>query len=240
MATATTPCSGTRASACSIALTTSHGPGSRRPSQHTAPPRSEITAGSPWGHAAGIERREVGGGERQAMSGVAEQVALDQDLGDRTCLVGIETGMLKQRRREPEQLAHRIGRRQTTAAHLVFPSLGNSASDVPRKFTTGQPGSRGRCGAAALPARRKPGSSGGPADQSGAGMAAESGRPRRGRAVMRKGAMLFVITAFDRPGALELRMQVRSAHLDYLRASRHESKWAGRCSMTKSSRSAAC
>jgi uncharacterized protein YciI len=29
--------------------------------------------------------------------------------------------------------------------------------------------------------------------------------------------MLFVITAFDRPGALELRMQVRPAHLDYLK-----------------------
>ena len=30
--------------------------------------------------------------------------------------------------------------------------------------------------------------------------------------------MLFVITAFDRPGALELRMQVRSAHLAYLKS----------------------
>ena len=28
--------------------------------------------------------------------------------------------------------------------------------------------------------------------------------------------MLFVITAFDRPGALELRMKVRPAHLEYL------------------------
>jgi uncharacterized protein len=28
--------------------------------------------------------------------------------------------------------------------------------------------------------------------------------------------MLFVLTAFDRPGALELRLQVRPAHLDYL------------------------
>ena len=28
--------------------------------------------------------------------------------------------------------------------------------------------------------------------------------------------MLFVITAFDRPGALGLRLQVRPAHLDYL------------------------
>jgi uncharacterized protein YciI len=28
--------------------------------------------------------------------------------------------------------------------------------------------------------------------------------------------MLFVITAFDRPGALELRMKVRPAHLAYL------------------------
>jgi uncharacterized protein len=28
--------------------------------------------------------------------------------------------------------------------------------------------------------------------------------------------MLFVITAFDRPGALDLRMQVRPAHLEYL------------------------
>ena len=28
--------------------------------------------------------------------------------------------------------------------------------------------------------------------------------------------MLFVITAFDRPGALELRMKVRPAHLRYL------------------------
>ena len=28
--------------------------------------------------------------------------------------------------------------------------------------------------------------------------------------------MLFVITAFDKPGALELRMQVRPAHLEYL------------------------
>ena len=30
--------------------------------------------------------------------------------------------------------------------------------------------------------------------------------------------MLFVITAFDRPGALERRMQVRPAHLDYLKS----------------------
>jgi uncharacterized protein YciI len=28
--------------------------------------------------------------------------------------------------------------------------------------------------------------------------------------------MLFVITAFDRPGALELRLKVRPAHLEYL------------------------
>lgn len=28
--------------------------------------------------------------------------------------------------------------------------------------------------------------------------------------------MLFVITAFDRPGALELRLKVRPAHLSYL------------------------
>ena len=28
--------------------------------------------------------------------------------------------------------------------------------------------------------------------------------------------MLFVITAFDKPGALELRMQVRPVHLEYL------------------------
>jgi hypothetical protein len=35
------------------------------------------------GHAAGIERGKIGRGERQAVSGVAEQVALDQDLGDR-------------------------------------------------------------------------------------------------------------------------------------------------------------
>ena len=30
--------------------------------------------------------------------------------------------------------------------------------------------------------------------------------------------MLFVITAFDRPGALESRLQVRPAHLDYLKS----------------------
>ena len=30
--------------------------------------------------------------------------------------------------------------------------------------------------------------------------------------------MLFVITAFDRPGALERRSQVRPAHLDYLKS----------------------
>lgn len=29
--------------------------------------------------------------------------------------------------------------------------------------------------------------------------------------------MLFVITAFDRPGALERRLQIRPAHLDYLK-----------------------
>jgi uncharacterized protein YciI len=29
--------------------------------------------------------------------------------------------------------------------------------------------------------------------------------------------MLFVITGFDRPGALELRLQVRPAHLEYLK-----------------------
>jgi uncharacterized protein YciI len=46
----------------------------------------------------------------------------------------------------------------------------------------------------------------------------QAARPRRDRAVMRKGAMLFVITGFDRPGALELRLQVRPAHLDYLKS----------------------
>lgn len=30
--------------------------------------------------------------------------------------------------------------------------------------------------------------------------------------------MLFVITALDRPGSLERRLQVRPAHLDYLRS----------------------
>jgi uncharacterized protein YciI len=36
--------------------------------------------------------------------------------------------------------------------------------------------------------------------------------PQRGRDLM-----LFVITAFDRPGALERRLQVRPAHLAYLK-----------------------
>ena len=29
--------------------------------------------------------------------------------------------------------------------------------------------------------------------------------------------MLFVVSAFDRPGALELRLQTRPAHIDYLK-----------------------
>ena len=53
--------------------------------------------------------------------------------------------------------------------------------------------------------------------------------------------MLFVITAFDRPGALELRMQVRSAHLAYLEEPGDPNpKWAGRCSTSTISRWAAC
>jgi uncharacterized protein len=39
--------------------------------------------------------------------------------------------------------------------------------------------------------------------------------------------MLFVITAFDRPGALELRMQIRPAHLDYLKSQRARIKLGG-------------
>jgi uncharacterized protein len=39
--------------------------------------------------------------------------------------------------------------------------------------------------------------------------------------------MLFVITAFDRPGALELRMQVRPAHLDYLKSQSARIKLGG-------------
>ncbi len=83
IATAAMPCSATRASAASIARTTSHGPGSRRPSQHSAPPRSESTSGAP----ARVmlprgERLEIGRGERQPVGGVAEQIALDQDLRD--------------------------------------------------------------------------------------------------------------------------------------------------------------
>ena len=216
IATAAIPCSGTRSSACSIALTTSQGPG-----QSSAVPAQGATAVGDdgrialSGHAAGIERRKIGGGERKAMSGVAEQVALDQDLGDRTCLVWIETGAPKQRRREREQLARPIGRHRVTGAHLAFPSLGNSASDVPRKFAGGQPGNRWARGAAAC-LRRNVASR---RDRRRAGHTpAESGRPRRGRAVTRKGAMLFVITAFDRPGALERRMQVRPAHLEYLKS----------------------
>ena len=40
--------------------------------------------------------------------------------------------------------------------------------------------------------------------------------------------MLFVITAFDRPGALELRLQVRPAHLDYLNGKAAQIKLRGR------------
>ena len=39
--------------------------------------------------------------------------------------------------------------------------------------------------------------------------------------------MLFVITAFDRPGALELRLQVRPAHLDYLKGKAAQIKVGG-------------
>jgi uncharacterized protein len=39
--------------------------------------------------------------------------------------------------------------------------------------------------------------------------------------------VLFVITAFDRPGALELRLQVRPAHLDYLNGKTAQIKAAG-------------
>jgi uncharacterized protein YciI len=39
--------------------------------------------------------------------------------------------------------------------------------------------------------------------------------------------MLFVITAFDRPGALERRMQVRPAHLEYLRSAAARIKVGG-------------
>jgi uncharacterized protein len=39
--------------------------------------------------------------------------------------------------------------------------------------------------------------------------------------------VLFVITAFDRPGALELRLQVQPAHLDYLKRTAARIKVAG-------------
>jgi uncharacterized protein YciI len=39
--------------------------------------------------------------------------------------------------------------------------------------------------------------------------------------------VLFVITAFDRPGALALRLQVRPAHLDYLYGKTAQIKVAG-------------
>jgi uncharacterized protein YciI len=39
--------------------------------------------------------------------------------------------------------------------------------------------------------------------------------------------MLFAITAFDRPGALELRLQVRPAHLDYLNGKTAQIQVAG-------------
>lgn len=39
--------------------------------------------------------------------------------------------------------------------------------------------------------------------------------------------MLFVITAFDRPGALERRLQVRPTHLDYLESKVAQIKVAG-------------
>ena len=39
--------------------------------------------------------------------------------------------------------------------------------------------------------------------------------------------MLFVITALDRPGALDLRLQVRPAHLDYLKSKAAQIKAGG-------------
>ena len=39
--------------------------------------------------------------------------------------------------------------------------------------------------------------------------------------------MLFVITAFDRPGVLDLRLQVRPAHLDYLNRKAAQIKLGG-------------
>ena len=39
--------------------------------------------------------------------------------------------------------------------------------------------------------------------------------------------MLFVITAFDRPGALELRLQVRPAHLEYLNSKASQIRLGG-------------
>jgi uncharacterized protein YciI len=39
--------------------------------------------------------------------------------------------------------------------------------------------------------------------------------------------VLFVITGFDRPGALELRSQVRPAHLDYVNSEAARIKVAG-------------
>jgi uncharacterized protein YciI len=39
--------------------------------------------------------------------------------------------------------------------------------------------------------------------------------------------VLFVITAFDRPGALELRLQVRPTHLDYLNGKMAQIRVAG-------------
>jgi uncharacterized protein YciI len=49
-----------------------------------------------------------------------------------------------------------------------------------------------------------------------------------------------VITAFDWPGALELRLQVRPAHLDYLNGKMAQIKVGGLCSIRTISRSAVC
>lgn len=154
MATAATPCTDTRASACAIARTSSQGPGSRRPSQHRAPRRSETHGRlAVAGHAAGLERGKIGSGAP----------------GHRWCG---RAGRPRPRARPPSQpCPHRVRRAETVPSRtraagpldrparcdrssFPFPSLGNSASDVPRKSAVGQPGRRWRRGPTPRPARR--------------------------------------------------------------------------------------
>jgi hypothetical protein len=82
------------------------------------------------GHAAVLERAQIGRGERQAMGRVPEQISLEQHLGDGRRLVLVKAGRAEQRRREPHQRLRWVNRILAPHARLLLTR--DHASSQPR------------------------------------------------------------------------------------------------------------